>query len=149
MTLTDSAVVTATARARQLLRLTQALTSRLETETAAFAAQRPQDVAAGLSETQDLANAYRRETAQIKADPTLLAAAPQSERQALIEATRIFDVAVSAHANAVEAARKISEGLVRAIAGEVAELRGAPVGYGAGGQAPALDGRAFALNRTA
>lgn len=149
MSFTESAVVTATARVRQLLRLTETLTDRLETETAAFAAQRPQDVAHGLSETQEMANAYRREAAQIKADPSVLAAAPATERQGLLEATRLFDAAVSTHARAVEAARQISEGLVRAIAGEVTEARGAPVGYGAGGQAAVGDGRAFAYNRTA
>lgn len=149
MSFTESAVITATARVRQLIRLTDALTARLQAETAAFAAQRAQDVAAGLTETQEMANAYRRESAQIKADPSVLAAAPVAERQALLESTRQFDAAVGAHAGAVEAARKISEGLVRAIAGEVADARGTPVGYGAAGQAPVTDGRAFAFNRTA
>lgn len=149
MTVQDAAVITATARVRQLLGLTQILTARLETETAAFAAQRPQDVAEGLAETQDLANAYRRESAQVKADPSALAAAPLTERKALMTATRLFDAAVAAHATAVEAARQISEGLVRAIAGEVTEARGAPAGYGASGHAAVADGRAFALNRTA
>ena len=48
--------VNASARVRQLIDLTQALTRRLSDELAAFEAQRPQDVAEGLAETQELAN---------------------------------------------------------------------------------------------
>ena len=53
------------------------------------------------------------------------------------------------HAVTVEAARQVSEGLVRTIAAEVAGARAQGVGYGASGQAMQGDGRAVALNRTA
>lgn len=147
--MTDAATLNATARVRQLTDLTRRLTDRLTEESRAFESRRPQDAAATMAATQDLANAYRRESAQVKADPSALAAAPLAERKALMTATRLFDAAVSAHASAVEAARQISEGLVRAIAGEVTEARGSPAGYGASGHAAVADGRAFALNRTA
>jgi hypothetical protein len=52
------------------------LTERLKAETAAFADGRPQDVAAGLSETQEMANLYRRDSAHVKANPALLSGAP-------------------------------------------------------------------------
>ncbi|MDZ4364517.1 MAG: flagellar basal-body protein FlbY, partial [Brevundimonas sp.] len=86
-----AATLNASARLRQLIDLTQRLTARLSTELAAFEARRPQDVAAGLAETQDLANLYRRESAQVKAHPATLAAAPAVERMALVEATRAFE----------------------------------------------------------
>ncbi len=139
----------AQARVTQLLALTERLTARLTSETAAFEAHRPQDVAAGVAETQELANHYRREVARVKAEPDLLSPAPAAARQALIRATRSFEDTLARHARALEAAKTVSEGLVRVIAGEVAAQRAKGVGYGAGGQAAAGDARAVAFNRTA
>jgi len=144
-----SLAVTASARVRQLIDLTQSLTRRLSDELAAFEAQRPQDVAAGLAETQDLANRYRRESAQIKADPTGLAQAPAADRMALIKATQAFEAILGRHARAVEAARIISEGLVRTLAAEIRGQRGVPNAYGATGHATPTDGSAVAFNRSA
>lgn len=140
---------TATAHLRRLTSLTDQLTARLEAETDAFASRRPQDVAAGLTETQELANIYRRESAQLKANPALLSSAPASERMALIKATEAFDAVLAIHARTVEAARAISEGLVQAIAQEVAGARARGTGYSASGHAYAGDGRAVTLNRRA
>jgi hypothetical protein len=147
--MTESATINAKARVRQLTDLTARLTERLVEESKAFEARRPQDAAATLTETQQLANAYRRESAQVKADPSVLAAAPASDRMALIKATEAFEAVLSRHARAVEAARIVSEGLVRTIVAEVASQRGSPSAYGASGQATAGDGRAVAFNRTA
>lgn len=143
------AIQTASARVRRLVDLTQALTRRLSDELAAFEAHRPQDVAAGMAETQEMANLYRRESAQIKADPSGLAAAPASERTALIRATQAFEAILDRHARAVEAARIISEGLVRTLASEIREQRGSPNAYGASGHATQADGRAIAFSRSA
>lgn len=145
----ETATVNARARVRQLTDLTTRLTARLIDESQAFEARRPQDAAATLAETQQLANVYRRESAQIKADPSVLAAAPAGERMALVKATEAFEAILSRHARAVEAARIVSEGLVRTIVAEVASQRGSPSAYGASGQANAGDGRAVAFNRTA
>jgi len=139
----------AAARVRQLTDLTERLTGRLADETAAFEARRPQDVTAGLAETQEMANLYRRDTAHVKANPALLSGAPAKDRKALIDATRLFEQGVAAHGRAVEAARVISEGLLRAVAEEAARARPSGAAYGAGGQAAVGDGRDFALNRTA
>ena len=140
---------TATANARRLTALTERLTERLVVESRAFASRRPQDVLGGMAETQDLANQYRRESAQVKANPALVSAAPTSERIALVKATERFEEILSKHARAVEAARIISEGLVQTIAGEVAAERAMGTGYGATGRAAAGDGRAITLNRSA
>lgn len=146
--MTEAAVLIATARVRQLTDLTEKLTERLAAESRALEDHRPQDVAATLVETQALANAYRRESAQVKSDPTALAPAPFADRKALIQATEAFDSVLARHARAVEAARIISEGLVKTIAAEVAQQRGTPTAYGASGQANAGDARAVAYNRT-
>lgn len=147
--MTDPAAVNASARLRQLLDLTERLTARLKAESAAFEARRPQDAAATLAGTQDLANLYRRESAQLKANPSILAAAPAAGRTALMRATEAFEAVLTRHSHAVEAARIISEGLVRTIAAEVAGQRGSPSAYGASGKANAGDSRAVAFNRTA
>lgn len=139
----------ASARVRQITRLTEDLTDRLINETRAFEARRPQDVAAGMAETQEMANTYRRESAQLKANPALLAPVPMTERLGLIQATEAFEAVLARHGRAVEAARVISEGLVKAIAEEVAAARPPASAYGATGRAASGDGRAVTLNRTA
>lgn len=141
--------ITATAYLRRLTALTDRLTARLEIETDAFAAQRAADVAAGLAETQELANQYRRETTHLKANKAFLIAAPAAERMALVKATEAFEAVLEVHARTVEAARTISEGLVRTIAQEVAGARAMGSGYGATGHANGGDSRAVTLNRTA
>ena len=147
--MSDAATLNATARVRQLTDLTHRLTARLNEESKAFEARRPQDAAASMAATQELANAYRRESAQLKADPASVAAAPAGDRILLIQATEAFEAVLSRHARAVEAARTISEGLVKTIAAEVADQRGSPSAYGASGRATAGDGRAVAFNRQA
>lgn len=147
--MTESATVNARARVRQMTDLTTRLTARLVAESKAFESRRPQDAAATLAETQQLANVYRRESAQVKADPSVLAAAPASDRMALVKATEAFEAVLSQHARSVEAARVVSEGLVKTIVAEVASQRGSPSAYGSSGQASAGDGRAVAFNRTA
>lgn len=134
---------------RRLIGLTDALSDRLETETRAFAERRPQDIVNGLAKTQDMANLYRRETAQLKATPALAASAPIADRQTLIRATERFEAVLARHASAVQAARVISEGVVQAIAAEVAAARASGTGYGASGRAATTDGTAITLNRSA
>ncbi|MGH7021897.1 MAG: flagellar basal-body protein FlbY [Brevundimonas sp.] len=142
-------VETSTLRAQQLTNLTQTLTERLVAESAAFRAHRAQDVAPGMAETQELANLYRRESAQAKAAPAFLSVIPVEVRDALITATQTFEAVLAEHASVVDAARQVSEGLVRTIAAEVAGARAQGVGYGASGRATEGDGRAVALNRKA
>ncbi|HRH20387.1 MAG TPA: flagellar basal body protein [Brevundimonas sp.] len=135
-------------RVSQLIALTERLTERLAQETRAFENRRPQDVLPGLEETQKLANLYRHESARVKADRSLIEAADLKQRIALMQATEAFEAVLARHARAVEAARTVSEGLVRTIAAEVAEVR-SPGSYGAGGQAQSGDARAVTLNQKA
>jgi len=139
----------AQARIRQLVDLTRRLTDRLAAETRAFEERRPKDVAASLAETQEMANLYRRDAAHVKADPTLISGAPLADRKQLADVTATFETVLNRHARAVEAARTISEGLVRAIAGEITAARTPAAAYAADGRAAQGDGRAVAFNRTA
>ena len=135
-------------RGDQLIALTERLTERLAEETRYFEARRPQDAVPGLEETQRLANLYRHESARVKADRSLIESADLSQRMALMRATEGFESVLARHARAVEAARTVSEGIVRAIAAEVAQVR-SPGGYGAGGKAQDGDARAVTFNRQA
>ena len=135
-------------RVEQLIVLTESLTERLRAETAAYVGQRAHEVAAGVSETQRLANLYRHESTRVKADPALIAGAPEAARRRLLEATRAFEDTVTEHARAVAAAKTITEGLVQTIAAEVAGQR-SPGGYGPGAKAAGLDTRSIALNKKA
>ena len=136
-------------RVEQLLTLTERLTERLSVEMAAFERGRPQDAVGTLEDTARLANLYRHESVRVKADPGLIKGAPAPLRHRLIEATRAFDAILVRHARAVEAARTITEGIVRTIASEVAAQRAPAAGYGANARANAGDASAVTLNRRA
>lgn len=139
----------AKARVRQLIDLTRRLSERLSAETQAFEERRPRDIAEGLAATQELANLYRRDSSHVKADPALLADAPLADRKELIDVTRAFEAILAKHARAVDAARIISEKLVRTIAHEITASRTPASAYAADGRAAKGDGRAVAFNRTA
>lgn len=139
-------------RVDQLIILTERLTDLIAKEALAFESRRPQDAAAGAEETQRLANIYRHESARVRAEPGLVFGAPLAQRQKLMQATEAFDAVLARHGRAVQAARTVTEGLVRAIANEVAAQREQSAGYGASGALPASAASAataITLNRTA
>ena len=136
-------------RVEQLIALTETLTGRLAEEAAAFEARRPLDAAPGLEETARMANLYRHECARVKANPDLIAEASKASRDRLIDASRTFEQMLSRHAIGLEAARTLTEGLVQAIARDVAAQRTPAAGYGASGAAQAGDATAVTLNRRA
>lgn len=136
-------------RVEQLVALTETLTTRLTAEAAAFEERRALDVAAGLDETAKMANLYRHECTRVKADPSLIADASRESRDRLADASRNFETVLSRHAIGLEAARTLTEGLVRTIAQEVAAQRAPAAGYGATGATTTGDTRAVTLNKRA
>jgi hypothetical protein len=136
-------------RVEQLLTLTERLTGLMRRETAAFEAHRPQDVMASAEETARLANLYRHESLKVRKDPTLITEAPAPLRKRLIEATRSFDEALARHGRAVEAAKVVTEGLVKAIAEELVGQRAAGSGYGPSAKASEPGATSITLNRRA
>lgn len=134
---------------QKMIGLTQSLQERLQQELEMVRSHKAAEMASGMSHTAELANEYRRESARIKSNPALIANAPLALKHELIEATEMFDEILAIHSEAIEAARHISEGLVRTIASEVASNRALGTGYGASGYAAAGDSRAVALDRKA
>lgn len=136
-------------RARQLIALTERLTDLIAADTRAFEARRPQEAAGRIAETSELANLYRRESLRIRHDPGLLDGVSLEERRRLARATEAFEAVLARHGRAIEAAKNVTEGLVHAIASEVARQRAAGAGYGAGGGAISGDASAITLNQRA
>jgi len=136
-------------RMEQLILLTERLTALISEQLRAFEARRPQDAAANADETARLANLYRHESLRVKSDPSLLAGAPPELHERLVIVTRAFDAVLARHGRAVEAAKTITEGLIRAIADEVSKQRHAVAGYGHKGMQAPRPATPVALNRRA
>ena len=140
----------ATDRVEQLIVLTERLTELIAHEALAFEERRPQDAALHIEETSKLANIYRHESARVRANPNLVAGAPLMQRTRLIRATEAFDAVLARQGRALDAAKTVTEGLVRAIAEEVASKRNTGSGYGRGGAAaPAASATSITLNKRA
>jgi hypothetical protein len=136
-------------RMEQLIMLTERLTGLIAEQLRAFEARRPQDAAGNAEETARLANLYRHESLRMKAEPTLLADAPAELKARLVSATRAFDAVLARHGRAVEAAKTITEGLIRAIAEEVHKQRHAVASYGPKALQAPRPATPVALNRRA
>ncbi len=134
-------------RVEQLITLTDNLTKRLSEETQAFESRRPQAVAGRTEETMRLANVYRHESLRIRHDPSLLKDAKPELKKRLVQSTVSFQAVLARHGRAVKAAKTITEGLVQAIANEVAAQRTRNSGYGPSARAARGDASAITLNR--
>lgn len=136
-------------RVEQLIQLTGRLTDLISEECRAFEQRRPHDVTITLEETTRLANAYRHESSRIRADASLIEGAPLERRRALARATEAFDAVLARHGRALEAARIVTEGIVKSVADEVAATRETGAGYGPGAAAVSGSATAITLNRSA
>ena len=136
-------------RCANLMILCTRLGAMLAEETKAFEARRPMDVQAGQAETQRLANLYRHESARIRQDPGLVQPASAATRRKLLVSVQGFEVVLARHGRAVYAAKTISEGLVQALATEIAAHRTSVTPYGPGANARKGSATAIALNRRA
>ena len=137
-------------RVEQLTLLTERLTGLVVMEAQAFEARRPQDAIVHVEETGRLANIYRHESARVRANPALISGASLIQRARLIRATEAFDAVLARQSRAVAAAQFITEGLVRAIADEVAAQRQQTATYGPGAlSAPTAAATAITLNKRA
>jgi len=105
-----------------------------------------------MEETAKLANAYRHEAQRLRLSRAELEQAPLAQRRRLLRATEAFDAVVARQSRALHAAKTITEGLVHAIATEVAKQRSANSGYGPSGakaSGPIGAASAITLNRRA
>ncbi|MES2725013.1 MAG: flagellar basal body protein [Pseudomonadota bacterium] len=137
-------------RVEQLIILTERLTELVALEAQAFEQQRPLEAMAHIEETSRLANIYRHESTRVRANPGLVAAAPLDQRNRLIRATEAFDSVLARQGRALDAARTVTEGLVKTIANEVAAQRTTGSGYGLkGAPSAAASATSITLNKRA
>lgn len=138
-------------RVDQLVILTERLTDLIAKEATAFESRRPQDAAQYVEETARLANLYRHESARVRANITLISGADPALRQRLVRATEAFDAVLARQARALNAAKTVTEGLVRAVAEEISNQRAPAAGYGKGGSMNhhVSTGTAITLNKKA
>jgi hypothetical protein len=115
-----------------MLALTELLTGLLADQALAFEQHRPQDVAPGLPEVARLAGLYRAGAAHVRSQPALLQDAEPELRRRLLAATEAFEAALDRQGRALGASKTVTEGLVKAIAEEIAARRGVGQPYGPG-----------------
>jgi len=127
-------------RAEQLLVLTDRLAALIAEETKRIEARLPPLDGAEADEKNRLANAYRLELARIKQDPALISAAPPEMLNTLRQRTTKLHETLAGHETALGAIKLITEGLVHAMADEVARQRGAGGAYSARGAIEAPSG---------
>jgi hypothetical protein len=132
----------------QMLQLTEQLTDLLAAQARAFEEHRPHDAAAGLPEITRLTNIYRAGSAFLKAQPKRLQEAPAGVRQRLIRATEAFEAVLQRQGRALAASKVVTEGLVKAIADEIASRRNVGRAYGPNASRP-IAATAITLNRQA
>jgi hypothetical protein len=127
-------------RAEQLILLTERLTALVDEEAQRIDQRLPPLEGAAGEEKNRLSNAYRLELARIKQEPSLIDAAPPEMLTTLRQRTLKLNASLATHEEALNAVKVISEGLVHAMAEEVARQRGAGGGYGASGALEAPSG---------
>jgi hypothetical protein len=117
-------------RINQLVILTERLTALIASQAKAFEARRPQDAAINMEETAKLANAYRHEALRIRQQSQVLTKLSKAQHQKLTRATEAFDAVLARQGRALHAVKTVTEGLVHAIAEEIASQRTANAAYG-------------------
>jgi len=120
-------------RAEQLLLVTERLTELVIEETRRIDAREPPLDGEMAEDKQRLANAYRLELARIKDDKSLIETAPPALLARLRQRTAHLQEMLAIHEIALAAVKMISEGMVHAMAEEVARQQGGDAQYGAQG----------------
>jgi hypothetical protein len=137
-----------TAALEAIVTLTEKLTGLLADQARAFEQHRPQDAARNLDEISRLTNVYRTASAHVRSQPQMVESASDDLRRRLLRATEAFDAVLERQGRALAATKTVTEGLVKAIAEEIATKRGVGQAYGpnASRRIPAT---AITLNRQA
>lgn len=139
-----------TDRAEQLLLVTERLTALVIEETRRIDAREPPLDGEMAEEKQRLANAYRLELARIRDDKSLIEPAAPDLLAKLRKNTALLQEKLAEHEVALSAVKLITEGMVQAMAEELARQQGGDAQYGAHGGLSAPSGpRPAVLDRQA
>lgn len=132
-------------RVEQLSLVTERLTAQIADETRRLRGREAPLAGPDADEKNRLVNTYRLELTRIKQDPSLIASAPSHLHARLRSATLALQEALAAHEIELGALRFVTEGLVQAMAEEVARQRSGSRSYGATGGVEAPTGPSPAL----
>jgi hypothetical protein len=113
-----------------IVALTDKLTGLLAEQARAFEQHRPQDAARELAEISRLTNIYRAASAHVRSQPKMVEAAPEALRTRLLRTTEAFDAVLQRQGRALGASKTVTEGIVKAIAEEIATKRNVGCAYG-------------------
>lgn len=131
-----------------MLEVTERLAALLSDQARAFEAHRPQDAAADMPEVLRLANLYRAGSEGLRTQPALLKGLDPALRQRLLRATEAFEAVLDRQGRALNASKTVTEGVVKAIADEIASRRNIGQSYGPGASRKP-SATAITLNRQA
>jgi hypothetical protein len=114
-------------KAERLMSMTQRLTEALEADIAALERGRPREMRSPQADVQQLTALYSREAAGF--GPSAVQALPADLRARLTEATARFRDVLVNHGRVLTRVRSCTEGMIRAIADDVAKKRNAQRPY--------------------
>ena len=117
-------------RAEQMLILAERIAGFADREIAAIKANKLDAAAVENPEKERLVHAWRHEVERIRKSPALISEADPELKAKLREAAKTLETTLRRHAASVEGLKTLTEGLVRAVAEEVARTRKGPEGYG-------------------
>ncbi|MBL9011721.1 MAG: hypothetical protein JNL56_11145 [Alphaproteobacteria bacterium] len=131
-----------------ILDLTRRLSGLVEQEIALIEARQPQRLAALEDERTRLALLYAREMQAAKSDPASVRKAGPERLRQLRDETAAFNAALDRHQRLIARVRRVSEGIVKAVADEAARQRTPKTVYGASGTTYGRPGAApIAINQ--
>jgi hypothetical protein len=132
-----------------MLDITERLTGLLSDQARAFEQHRPQDAAEQVADVSRLASLYRAGAESLRAQPALLKDLDPELRRKLLRATEAFEAVLDRQGRALAASKTVTEGVVKAIADEIAARRNVGQAYGPGATRRAPVATAITLNRRA
>ncbi len=120
-----------TDRVEQLIALTQRLTILVERETEVLRNRRPREIAEFQDERAKLSTLYAHEMTLIANQNSLIDGVKTELLDQLKTRTRAFKEKLSEHGRVLSRVRSVTEGMIRAVAEEVSQLKNPQTGYGA------------------
>lgn len=139
-----------TGRFDVLLDLTRRLSAMVEDEIRMIESRNPHRLAEHEEERSRLALLYQRELQAMRESPAEIRALTREKIEQLKDETATFNGALDRHRRMISRMRRVTEGIIKAVADEATQQRAPKVTYGRGGIAASYGRSAaapLAINR--
>lgn len=133
-----------------LIDLTRKLSAMVEDEIGMIKRRTPHRLAENEDERSRLALLYAREMQSLRAEPVDVRAVTRERIERLKDETASFNGALDRHRRLIARMRRVTEGIIKAVADEAANQRAPKTGYTRPGTAPVAYARGaapLAVNR--